>query len=136
MKPIATLVALMPVAVMAGQAEAGFSICNQTLEMANVAIGQSEQGQVQTRGWWKIGPNQCAEVIREPLAARFLYVYASDIFGKELLNGSVPLCIGTERFSITGQDDCALRGHVNVKFLEVDTESAQEWTLFLASPAE
>jgi uncharacterized membrane protein len=136
MKRFATFVVFATCTILTGKADAGFSICNQTLEMANVAIGQSEQGQFLTRGWWKIGPNQCADVIREPLAARFLYVYASDIFGKELLNGSVPLCIGTERFIISGQEDCALRGHVSVKFIEVDTNSAQEWTLFLSSPAE
>lgn len=118
----------------ASPALAGLTICNQTLEMANVAVGRPESGQFQTRGWWKIGPNQCAEVIRERLDARFVYVFAMDVFGKELLHGSVPLCIGTARFTIRGQEDCALRGHVAARFIEVDTEAAPEWTMFLAAP--
>ena len=120
-------------------AAAQFQVCNQTLDLANVAIGQSGQegpGQegFETRGWWKIGPNQCAVVIRNRLDSRYVYVFATDIFGKELLNGSVPLCTGIARFSIRGQSDCALRGHVEAPFIEVDTGLAPDWTMFIAAP--
>lgn len=129
---------------LAQPARAEFTICNQTFEMANIAIGQAEEaggeiqvqagGQFLTRGWWKIGPNQCAVVIRNRLDSRYVYVFATDIFGKELLNGSVPLCTGIARFSIRGQSDCALRGHVEAPFIEVDTGLAPDWTMFIAAP--
>lgn len=122
-------------------AAAQFQVCNQTLDLANVAIGQPGQdgpGQegpgsegFETRGWWKIGPNQCATVIRKPLTSRYLYVFATDVFGKELLSGAVPMCIGTERFVIEGAADCALRGLVEARFIEVDTGQTDDWTLFL-----
>ncbi|PTV95964.1 putative membrane protein [Rhodobacter aestuarii] len=118
-------------AVFCPPATAGFQVCNQTLDLANVAIGQPDGVGFESRGWWKIGPNQCAEVIRKPIAARFLYVFATDIFGKELLSGSVPLCIAPKRFVIEGESDCALRGYVEAPFIEVDTGDNADWTLFL-----
>lgn len=114
-----------------GAAAAQFQVCNQTLDLANVAIGQPGPEGFETRGWWKIGPNQCATVIRKPLASRYLYVFATDVFGKELLSGAVPMCIGTERFVIEGEADCALRGLVEARFIEVDTGQNDDWTLFL-----
>lgn len=120
-------------ALWTGPAAAQFQICNQTLDLANVAIGQPDSTGFETRGWWKIGPNQCATVIRKPLTSRFLYVFATDVFGKELLSGAVPMCIGTERFVIEGESDCALRGLVEAPFIEVDTGETGDWTLFLKS---
>jgi uncharacterized membrane protein len=112
-------------------ASAQFQVCNQTLDLANIAIGLPEGDTFDTRGWWKIGPNQCATVIRKPIRSRFLYVFATDIFGKELLSGAVPLCIAPDRFAIEGESDCALRGYVEAQFIEVDTGDTADWTLFL-----
>ncbi|HRK43969.1 MAG TPA: DUF1036 domain-containing protein [Gemmobacter sp.] len=122
---------LAAVALWPGLAAAQFQVCNQTLDLANVAIGQPGSEGFETRGWWKIGPNQCATVIRKPLTSRYLYVFATDVFGKELLSGAVPMCIGTERFVIEGAADCALRGLVEARFIEVDTGQTDDWTLFL-----
>lgn len=129
--------AILPIGLGCGistSARAEFTLCNQTFEMANVAVGQLVDGQFQTRGWWKVGPNQCAAVIRDALKSRYLYVFATDVFGKELLNGSVPMCLGTKRFTIQGQEDCALRGHITARFIEVDTQMSPDWTMFLAAP--
>lgn len=115
----------------AGRALAAFSVCNQSFDVANVAMGQQVRGRFETRGWWKIGPNQCAEVVRDRLANRFVYVFATDVFGKELLAGSVPMCVGTDRFVIEGEADCLVRGHLQARFIEVDTQDNDSWTLFL-----
>ncbi|MEL7184687.1 MAG: DUF1036 domain-containing protein [Pseudomonadota bacterium] len=117
----------------AGAAQAAFTICNRTFDVANVAIGTEAGGDVTTEGWWKIGPNQCAQVIRQPLDLRNVYVFALDVFGRELLSGAVPLCVGPEKFRIGGaRQDCVLRGHLDARFLEVDTGEARAWRLFLA----
>ncbi|PYF09880.1 putative membrane protein [Rhodobacter viridis] len=110
---------------------AQFQLCNQMLDLANVAIGQPAGDSFETRGWWKICPNHCATLIRKPIAARFLYFFATDIFGKELLSGTVPMCIAPDRFVIEGESDCALRGQVEARFIEVDTGDTADWTLFL-----
>ena len=57
-------------------ARADFSVCNQTLDVVNVAIGHKVGETFRTEGWWTIGSNQCARVIREDLNTRYVYVFA------------------------------------------------------------
>lgn len=115
-------------------AQAEFAVCNQSFDVVNVAIGLDVDGVFQTEGWWTIGTNQCANVIRDELDSRYIYVYAQDVFGKPILNGTTTMCIEPKRFSIRGIDSCWSRGHIKARFIEVDTEKTQRWTLFLAPP--
>lgn len=113
-------------------AEAAFAVCNQSFDVVNVAIGQFEENDWVTRGWWTVGPNQCANTIREGLTARYIYVFAQDVFGNEILNGATPMCIGTAKFEARGVEDCLVRGYLTANFIEVDTQATERWTLFLA----
>jgi uncharacterized membrane protein len=112
-------------------AMAEFAVCNQSFDVVNVAIGQFERGAFVTRGWWTVGPNQCANVIREKLDARYVYVFAQDVFGNAILNGGTNMCIGPKEFEIQGEKDCAVRGYLEVPYVEVDTQRTERWTLFL-----
>jgi len=118
--------------VSAAPVRAEFTLCNQSFDVVNVAIGQLYRADFRTRGWWRIGPNQCANLVREPLTTRYIYVFAQDIFGKQILRGSVPMCVGTHRFVIDGSHDCLVRGYVDAPFIEVDTRDASRWTMFIA----
>lgn len=113
---------------------ATFAVCNQSFDVVNVAIGQFEDDDFVTRGWWTIGPNQCANTIRDQLTARYIYIFAQDVFGNEILSGSTPLCVGTARFTIRGDEECLLRGYLSADFIEVDTQQTERWTLFLTAP--
>lgn len=115
-------------------AAAEFAVCNQSFDVVNVAVGQYEDNDFVTRGWWTVGPNQCANVIREALTARYIYVFAQDVFGKEILQGATPMCIAPNRFTIIGETTCLLRGYLDANFLEVDTQQTERWTLFLTAP--
>lgn len=115
-------------------ASATFAVCNQSFDVVNVAVGQFEDDAFVTRGWWTVGPNQCANTIREQLTARYIYIFAQDVFGNEILSGSTPLCIGTSRFTIRGDEECLLRGYLSADFIEVDTQQTERWTLFLTAP--
>lgn len=116
------------------RAMAQFAVCNQSFDVVNVAIGQHEEEGFVTRGWWTIGPNQCANVIRDELTARYIYVFAQDVFGNEILNGATPMCIAPKRFVIQDEVNCLLRGYLDADFLEVDTQKTERWTLFLSAP--
>ncbi len=118
------------------QAQAEFAVCNQSIDVINVAIGQEVSGEFQTEGWWTVGANQCANVIRKPLDSRFVYVFATDVFGQEVLNGSTPMCVGVKRFTIKGEGGCWERGYRQERFFEVDTQSVERWTLFITPPAQ
>jgi len=115
-------------------ARAEFAVCNQSFDVVNVAVGQFEDGGFVTEGWWTVGPNQCGNVIREELQSRYIYVFAQDVFGKAVLDGTTPMCIAPDRFTIRGETDCLLRGYLEAGFLEVDTQKTERWTLFLSAP--
>jgi uncharacterized membrane protein len=119
----------------AGQARAEFTVCNQTLDVVNLAVGQKVDDADQTDGWWTIGANQCVNVIREELTNRYIYIYATDVFGHAILAGSTEMCIERRRFSIRGIAECWQRGHIAAKFLEVDTQEQVRWTFFLTGSA-
>ena len=130
-----TLCALLG-ALVPGAAAAQFAVCNQTLDVVNVALGQYARDAFETRGWWTVGPNQCANVIEDELSARYLYVFAQDVFGRVMLNGATPMCIAPDRFEIRGEDDCLTRGYLEAAFLEIDTRRSERWTLFVYPPPD
>lgn len=135
MRPtILTLVILLLTLLGIGAARADFSVCNQTLDVVNVAIGHKVGQAFRTEGWWTIGSNQCARVIREDLESRYIYVFANDVFGQPLLQGTTPMCLGTGKFSIDGAEACWQRGDKMAKYVEVDTKSVSDWTFFLTEP--
>ncbi|WP_442920990.1 DUF1036 domain-containing protein [Mesorhizobium sp. Cs1299R1N3] len=112
-------------------AHAEFTVCNQTLDVVNLAVGQKVDNADQTDGWWTIGANQCVNVIREELTNRYIYLYATDVFGHAILNGSTEMCVDRRRFSIRGIEECWPRGHIAARFVEVDTLEQVRWTYFL-----
>ncbi|WP_100369833.1 DUF1036 domain-containing protein [Yoonia maricola] len=113
---------------------ANFQVCNQTLDVTNVAIGLYRVDAWETSGWWTIGPNQCANVIEETLTSRYIYVYARDVFNNTMLPGTVPLCLDPDEFRIRGREDCVQRGHISAPFVEVDTRRSERWTFFMQAP--
>lgn len=122
-------------------AHAEFTVCNQTLDVVNLAVAhdvgdpamQDGVWTMQTEGWWTIGANQCVNVIREELENRYVYVYATDVFGQPILTGTDEMCVEPKRFVIHGIRDCWQRGYMVAKFSEVDTQEQERWTLFLTS---
>ncbi|TPN30938.1 DUF1036 domain-containing protein [Mesorhizobium sp. B2-3-3] len=123
--------AALVVILSTNSAHAEFTVCNQTLDVINLAVGQKVDNADQTDGWWTIGANQCVNVIREELTNRYIYLYATDVFGHAILGGSTEMCIDRRRFSIRGIEECWQRGHIAARFVEVDTLEQVRWTYFL-----
>lgn len=115
-------------------AVAQFSVCNQTFDVVNVALGAYGRSAFETSGWWTIGPNQCANVIDDTLTSRYFYLFAKDVFGREILTGSTPMCVAPDRFEIAGDEDCLIRGLIEARFHEVDTRRSERWTVFIYPP--
>jgi uncharacterized membrane protein len=118
--------------------QAEFTVCNQSFDVVNVAIGHDIAGPGATEalfvseGWWTVGPNQCANVIREPLTTRYIYVHAEDVFGQPVLPGSRDMCVEPEKFRVEGFEDCWARGLITAQFQQIDTQTTERWTLFLS----
>ena len=115
-----------------GATEASLSLCNQSFEVLNIAIAEPDGAEFVTRGWWRVAPNQCATLRHEPLQARYYYIFAADVFGNEALPGSTPMCIATGKVVIEGQQDCLIRGYLDARYYEVDTQEQDSWTVFVA----
>src|SRR4051812_48658004 len=108
-RPLVLACALLALSFAAARpASAQFSVCNQTLDALNVAIAYSRQDKndaIVSEGWWTIGANRCVDVIKEELGTRYIYVYASDVFGQPIMSGnsnSFDMCVGPKRFTIDG----------------------------------
>jgi uncharacterized membrane protein len=120
------LVASSPLA-----ARADFSVCNKTRALINLAVGTNAGDDFSTEGWWVATPGSCVTPIRGPLKGRYVYLYASDINGADVLKGTVSMCIDRAKFKVVGIENCWRRGLQAVTFTEVDTLDAPNWTTFL-----
>src|SRR4051812_16727498 len=61
-------------------AAAELKVCNQTLNLYNVAIGTvGEGGSFTTEGWWTLSANDCVSPIKDKLTSRYVYVFATSI---------------------------------------------------------
>lgn len=126
-----TALAFAALFLAAAPARAEFTVCNQTLDVVNVALGEEVEGEFQTDGWWTVGANRCVNVIRDELTDRYVYIYATDVFGNAILTGETEMCVDRRRFTIRGIKDCWQRGHIAARFREVDTLQQARWTMFL-----
>ncbi|TKW68884.1 MAG: DUF1036 domain-containing protein [Paracoccus denitrificans] len=114
-----------------GSSHAMLSLCNQSFDVLNIAIAEPGPEDYVTRGWWRVAPNQCATLLRDPLEAREYFVFAADVFGNEALPGVTPMCVGTREFKIESQQDCLIRGFLDARFYEVDPQGQPSWTVFV-----
>ena len=125
-------------------AEAQFKVCNQTLNLYNVAIGiVVAEGAVETEGWWTLAANSCVTPIKEPLGNRYYYLYASNIYGDDAVTGKTDLCVKYKQPFRNLKTDplrpgCWLKGLIQVKFKEIDTKGypVTSWTVFIEAQGE
>ncbi len=137
--------------VLALPAHAELRVCNQTLNLYNVAVGYfaGEHCQptdplypsachLETEGWWNLPANGCVTPLKQPLDQTYYYVFALDIYGADAITGDTPLCVNvTRRFNIQTPFDerqqprCWQRGYQQVKFKEIDAGGASDWTVFV-----
>jgi uncharacterized membrane protein len=116
-------------------AKAELRVCNRTAYLMNVALGYRGEVDYQTEGWWAVAAGACITPLRDPLASRYVYVYATDIDNNDVLSGTAPLCIEEQRFLIVGPQDCWRRGYMAVDFTEIDTLGEESWTVDLRDAA-
>lgn len=131
---LAGVLASMLVTGGSAPAHADFKVCNQTLNLLNLAVGYEVGPDLyKTEGWWTLAANSCVALIKRPLESRYVYVYGTDIYGDEAVVGTTPMCINPKQVFVAddAENDCWLRGYEGVQFLEVDTRNASNWTMFI-----
>lgn len=139
------LFAIAMVSLMASPARAALTVCNQTLDIANVALAVgasdeglgdgtdevSDKGGSRSEGWWVVAPNRCAEIVPDDLGDATYHLLAIDVRGQLLVTGGAPFCTAPRSFRIDGRSNCWLRGHTKGNFMPVETRGARDWTVFL-----
>ena len=120
--------------IFSSPARADFRVCNKTHALINIAVGTDAGEAFRTEGWWVATPGSCATPVRGPLKSRFVYLYATDIDGVDLVAGTATMCIDRGKFIAFGADNCWRRGLQAVTFAEIDTLDSSDWTTFLTDP--
>src|SRR4029079_1188484 len=100
---IAMIVA--PAALLATtQAQGEITLCNRTSFRMEAAVGIEKRANVMTRGWYRLDPGQCRQVMDGPLDADRVYLHAraQSVYGAPPLpqNGDADFCIRTGDFEI------------------------------------
>lgn len=115
----------------------GLTLCNRSSSEVWAAIGRRRKGNWESRGWWKIAAEDCAQVFTESLVDSDLSFYASQTGRFDENGASIPdralrtlaatptqFCISESRFSVLGKDNCAGNGYkaANFRVLPMDKE--------------
>ena len=107
---------------------AALNVCNRARHPAKVALGRFDGRAWMSEGWWTIRPGQCATLIKAPLDARYYYLYGTDM-DSGVWDGATSFCTAAgEKFSISGQGDCARRGYDRRRFFQIDTGNSASHT--------
>ncbi len=122
--------------VLAGEARAqdpaGWSVCNQTSYIIQVATGRPDGSGTVVNGWTKIRPGGCRTVLAAPLVpgAHFLYAQSSEAHrgGRRAWPGDEVLCVESQvSFTIESPPDCTLMGLDERRFRPVLIERPDRW---------
>jgi uncharacterized membrane protein len=130
---LAMIVALTGLAVLAGPAQAAFTVCNKTNLSVRAAVGRFDGTNWASEGWWTVQPNSCIPILTGPLQGRYYYLYASD-GAAGTWEGKTNFCVAPDkRFRSVGRSGCAKRGFDRRGFFEVDTGKKPDWTQTLSN---
>jgi uncharacterized membrane protein len=133
---VASVVAMLGLAVSAGPAAADFRLCNNTASRVGVAVGYKDSEGWTTEGWWNLPSRTCETVLKGNLVARYYYVYAIDYDHGGEWTGRAYMCTRDKEFTIRGIADCLAHGYDRTGFFEVDTGEQRAWTVQLTESAE
>jgi len=118
---------------MAGTAQAGLEVCNETGETQSISIGYKGETDWTSEGWWNVEPGACAHLVGGDLTKRYYYYHANSK-GDRFRGQDFIFCTRPDEFTIVGDTDCENRGYERAEFREIDTgETAKSFTLTLVA---
>ena len=120
-------------------AHADLKLCNRMSYVVETAIAMEDRGAAATRGWFRLDPGQCRNVLQGNLPPGQLYLHARvpALYGPSPLpqDGHADFCVATENFVIATARNCRA-GHKPARFTAVNPlESEQGVSVTLAEEA-
>jgi uncharacterized membrane protein len=98
------------IALLTTPARAELSLCNRTSYRMEAAIGLEKRANVATRGWFRLDPGQCRQVVDGVLDVDMVYLHARapPVYGTAPLpqNGQGDFCIRDGNFDIADARGC------------------------------
>jgi uncharacterized membrane protein len=98
------------IALLTIPARAELSLCNRTSYRMEAAIGLEKRANVATRGWFRLDPGQCRQVVDGVLDVDMVYLHARapPVYGTAPLpqNGQGDFCIRDGNFDIADARGC------------------------------
>lgn len=126
-------------AAVAMPARAELTLCNRTSYRMDVAIGLEKRANVETRGWFRLDPGQCRQVLDGTLDADMVYVHARTppVYGSAPLpqHGQADFCIRNDDFQIANARGCPTSQQAQFSAAR-PSESAKGPTVNLAEEAD
>src|SRR5579872_1895709 len=93
-------------------ARAELTLCNRTSYRVDAAIGLEKRANVETRGWFRIDPGACRQVVDGALDADMVYLHARTpaVYGggPAPQNGQAELCVRDGDFDIPNARGCPM----------------------------
>ena len=97
-------------------AHAELTLCNRTSYRVEAAVGLEKRPNVSTRGWFRIDPGACRQVVDRPLDVDMVYVHARTpaVYGSAPLPQAshAELCVRDGDFDIANARSCPLNQQV------------------------
>jgi uncharacterized membrane protein len=122
----------------ASQAQAGLTLCNRTSYRVETAIGLEKQPNVATRGWFRLDPGECKQVVDGTLDADMIYVHSRTppIYGTPPApeSGQAELCVRDGNFEIADGRNCPLSQQQRFSAAR-PSDSPDGPVVYLAEPA-
>jgi uncharacterized membrane protein len=97
-------------------AHAELTLCNRTSYRMDVAIGLEKRANVETRGWFRVDPGQCRQIIDGPYDAEMTYLHTRTppVYGSAPVpqDGNSDFCVRDGDFVIASARDCGMSQQV------------------------
>jgi uncharacterized membrane protein len=120
-------------------AHAELNVCNRTSYRVDAAIGLEKRANVATRGWFRIDPGECRQVVDGALDADMVYVRARTppVYGNAPMPqaGHADLCIRDGNFEIANARGCPVNQQARFTAAQ-PSESPKGPTVKLAEEAD
>jgi uncharacterized membrane protein len=121
------------------QAASGLTFCNRTQSIIWTAYGREIQGKSQSRGWYRLMPEQCEKVVRERLAEPYIYAFAAVEKSEgvpETWGGTKIFCTKDASFDFEDSTNCGGKGFSSTGFFQINTNGQPSVTFEFVPRAE
>ena len=126
--------------MLASTAHADYRFCNRTSYVLDGAIAFEADGKMESRGWQRVLPGECATVLQGDVLEQDYFVFARSIDAHsgrvKYFSGNSQFCTLDGDFDIEGAEQCALRGYDSADFLRIRTKPGKEWATTFAEGSE